>query len=320
MIGTHRRRIGVMLPRDLPADQVLAYAVRAEQLGFDELWVVEDLGFRGGVAQAGAVLAVTERITVGIGILPAGARNAAFAAMELATLAQLFPGRLIAGIGHGMPGWMRRVGAWPASPLTLLSEYAVAVGALLRGEAGPADGRYVRVAGVVLDERPDVVPPVVLGVRGPKSLAFAGRVADGVLLAEPAAPPYIAGAVAGLGAGREVVTYDVAVVDDDGRAARDAARAGLAWIGEPDWAPHVAALPFAAALAEHRRASAGPQEFAATMPDEWVAELALAGTPAQVRERIAARHDAGATSVVLAPVGSAGLAALTGLARVLDHA
>src|SRR5215217_8201800 len=66
-----RGRIGVMLPRDLPAAHVLPYARRAEELGFDELWVVEDLGFRGGVAQAGAVLGATERIVVGIGIMPA---------------------------------------------------------------------------------------------------------------------------------------------------------------------------------------------------------------------------------------------------------
>src|SRR5688500_14688426 len=160
--------VGVMLPRDLPASEVLPFARRAEDLGFDSLWVVEDLGFRGGIAQAGAVLAVTSRIVVGIGILPAGARNAAFAAMELATLAQLFPGRVLAGLGHGMPGWMRSVGAWPASPLTLLREYTTAVRTLLRGEPGPAAGRYVSVEGVVIAEHPDVVPPVVLGVRGPK--------------------------------------------------------------------------------------------------------------------------------------------------------
>ncbi|WP_432970671.1 LLM class flavin-dependent oxidoreductase [Dactylosporangium sp. CA-233914] len=184
-------RVGVMLPRDLPANQVLTYARRAEQLGFDELWVVEDLGFRGGVAQAGAVLAATSQIVVGIGILPAGARNAAFAAMELATLAQLFPGRLIAGIGHGMPDWMRQVGARPASPLTLLREYTVALRTLIRGEPGPAAGHYVNVEGVIIGETPQVVPPIVLGVRGPKSIAIAGQVSDGLLLAEPAAPPYI---------------------------------------------------------------------------------------------------------------------------------
>ncbi|WP_407320725.1 LLM class flavin-dependent oxidoreductase [Isoptericola halotolerans] len=59
-----------MLPRDLPAHQVLGYARTAERLGFDELWVVEDLGFRGGFSQAGAVLAGSESIGVGLGILP----------------------------------------------------------------------------------------------------------------------------------------------------------------------------------------------------------------------------------------------------------
>lgn len=311
-------RVGVMLPRDLPAGRVLDYARRAEQLGFDELWVVEDLGFRGGVAQAGAVLAVTSRIVVGIGILPAGARNAVFAAMELATLGQLFPGRVVAGIGHGMPEWMRSAGAWPASPLTLLREYTIAVRALLRGEPGPAAGRYVDVAGVVIGEAPATVPPVVLGVRGPKSIALAGEVSDGVLLAEPAAPPYVAAARERLGPGSPaVITYDAAVVGDDGPAARERARAGLTWIGEPDWAPHLAALPFAAELAAHRRAAGSPAEFAATMPDEWVRELSLAGTPAEVRDRIAARHAAGATSVVMIPAEADPLDALPRLARAL---
>lgn len=302
--------VGVMLPRDLPASSVLAYARRAEELGFESLWVVEDLGFRGGVAQAGAVLAVTSRITVGIGILPAGARNAAFAAMELATLAQLFPGRLIAGLGHGMPGWMRSVGAWPGSPLTLLREYAVAVRTLLRGEPGPAAGRYVSVADVVIEESPSIVPPVVLGVRGPKSLALAAEVADGVLLAEPATPAYIAASATG----PAVITYDAAIVDGDGRAARERARPGLAWVGEPDWAPHLAPLPFASEFAEFRARCASRDEFAATMPAEWVDALTLAGTPDEVGAKIAARHAAGATGVVLIPADPG---SLDDLARVL---
>lgn len=312
-----------MLPRDLAAHQVIPFARRAESLGFDELWVVEDLGWRGGIAQAGVVLAATERIEVGIGILPAGARNAAFSAMELATLTQLFPGRVVAGIGHGMPDFMRRAGAWPASPLTLLREYTVAVRALLRGEQGPPAGRYVDVSGVVLTELPDVPPPVVLGVRGPKSLALAGDVSDGIVLAEPAAPEYVFGALAVTGRIGErrtdfrVFTYDVAAVDDDRVTALDAVRPGLEPIGEPDWAPHIAPMPFAEDFARLRAESSSGAEFAAMMPAEWVAALTLAGTADEVRERIAARGAAGADSVVLTPVGSDRMAALDALARVL---
>lgn len=318
------RRVGVMLPRDLPVAQVLPFVRRAEELGFEELWVVEDLGFRGGIAQAGAVLAATERITVGLGILPTGARNVAFAAMELATLAHLFPGRLVAGIGHGMPGWMRDVDAWPASPVTLLTEYTTALRALLRGERVATQGRYVTLHDVQIGEVPDVAPPVVLGVRGPRSMAVAGRVADGVLLAEPSPPTYVAAAIEQLGGPvgpdgvrREVMAYDVAAVADEPEAAYAVVRPALAWIGEPDWAPHVARLPFAAELTALRERTGSPQAFGAALPSEWLADLALAGTPDQVRAGVAARHDAGATSVVLTPVGDDRLGALETFARVL---
>src|SRR4051812_18036325 len=146
----YERAVAVMLPRDLPAGQFRAYAQRAEALGFDELWVVEDCFFRGGVAQAAVALATTERIRVGIGILPAAVRNAAFTAMEAATLAELFPGRVDIGIGHGMPGWMRQVGAWPSSPLAMLEEHLTAVRSVVHGSSTSTDGRYVSLDAVRL--------------------------------------------------------------------------------------------------------------------------------------------------------------------------
>ncbi|MER6564488.1 LLM class flavin-dependent oxidoreductase [Streptomyces sp. NPDC001027] len=317
-----RGSVGVMLPLDLPVPQVLPYVRRAEELGFDQVWVVEDLGWRGGVAQAATVLASTTKLTVGIGIMPAGARNVCFAAMELATLAQLHPGRLIAGIGHGMPGWMRQVGSWPESPLTLIKEYARALRLLIAGEPGPENGRYVRCEGVILTEVPDVVPPVILGVRGPKSQAVAGEVADGLLLAEPAAPGYITASLRHLGPAanaREIVVYDAAAVDDDEEAALARVRTVLESVGEPQWAAHIDPLPFAEELRAHRAASPDARHFARTMPADWVRALSVAGAPARARAAIDARHAAGATSVVLAPAGPDPLAALDSLARALPH-
>lgn len=246
--------------------------------------------------------------------------------MELATLAQLHPGRLIAGIGHGMPDWMHQAGSRPASPLTLIKEYTTALRLLLRGEPGPANGRYVRCEGVVLTETatPGAVTPVVLGVRGPRSQAAAGEIADGLLLAEPAAPAYITASLHHLGPTGtpkhpQIVTYDAAAVDDDEEAALARVRPGLEAIGEADWAAHIEPLPFAAALRAHRDACPDGRDFARTMPAAWVRELSIAGTPAQARAAIDARHAAGATSVVLAPAGPDALAALDSLARVLPR-
>jgi len=312
--------VGVILPRDLEPSRVLPFARRADELGFDELWVVEDLGFRGGIGQAAAALAVTGRIRLGIGLLPAGARNAAFAAMEVATLAQLFPGRVDIGIGHGMPGWMRSVGEWPASPLTLLEEYLGAVMALVRGES-VEPGRYVRLDGVRLEPScvPDVPPRVLAGVRGPRSLAVSGRVADGTVLAEPTTPEYARAALAQVDARgpHRLVGYNVAAVHADESVAVDAVRAGLEWIGEPDWAPHLAPLPFAAEFAALRRECGSREEFVRRLPEEWVRQLAVTGTPADARARLDELFASGVDSSVLIPIGPDPLAALEELAAVL---
>lgn len=314
--------VGVMLRRDVPREQVIDFARRAEELGFDELWVVEDLGFRGGVAQAAAVLASTSRIRVGIGLLPAGARNAAFAAMEIATLAELFPGRIDVSIGHGMPDWMRAVGTWPASPLTLLDEYITTVRGLLRGERIETRGRarYVGLDGVELEASatPAIVPGILAGVRGPKSLALGGSVADGTVLAEPAGPEYVRAALAHIAPTRPhaLVVYNVASVHEDATVAIDAVRPGLAWMGEPDWAVHIDPLPFAAEFAA-LRARSTREEFVERLPAEWVARLAIAGTAADARARNDELFAAGVTTSVLTPVGDDQLAALDALAAVL---
>lgn len=310
--------LGVMLPRDIPIADLLPFARRAEELGFDELWVVEDCFYRGGIAQTAAVLAATTRITVGIGILPAAPRNVAFTALEVSTLAELHRDRVTVGLGHGVTSWMRQIGAWPASPLTLIEEQLDALRALLRGDEVTTDGRYVKLDAVRLENPPTVSVPILAGVRGPKSLAAAGRAADGIILAEPSAPAYVAAARARTGAGPDfrVVAYNYAVVDDDAVAAREAVRPALRWFWNEIDSPHLAALPYVDEIAA-LRAELGPDEFLAAFRDEWLDDLALVGSADRVRARLSDLADAGADSVVLVPVGQDPLAALESYADVL---
>ncbi|SDD95487.1 LLM class flavin-dependent oxidoreductase [Auraticoccus monumenti] len=311
------RATGVMVPRDLPADRVLSFVVEAERLGFDEAWTVEDLGFRGGIAQTAAALAVTSRIRIGVGILPAAARQVAFAAMEVATLAELFPGRVDVGVGHGSKGWMQQLDIWPASPLTLLQEWLQATRALLHGERLRLSGRYVTLDHVALEMVPAVVPPLLAGVRGPKSLRLAGRYADGTVLAEPAGPEYVAEALGHIAADgpHRVVAYNVARVEDDPDRAVELARPAMAPFALPDWDPHLTSLPFAEELTRLRQDATDPGDFVDRLPAEWIRQLSIAGTPEEARQRIAAIHDAGAASVVLIPAGPDDLPSL---ARALN--
>ena len=184
-------RIGAMIRRDLPPEVVADHARQLDGR-FDELWVVEDLPYAGGIAQLTNVLDATRHARVGHGIAPAPFRNVASLAMEWATLARMHPGRLIAGIGHGVGPWMRSVGAGVASPLTLLEEQVIAVRTLLAGGTCTIEGRYVRLDDITLEFPPEHAVEVVTGVRGPRSLALSGRLADGTVLAGGLSPTEVA--------------------------------------------------------------------------------------------------------------------------------
>jgi 5,10-methylenetetrahydromethanopterin reductase len=216
-------RFGAMFDRDRRPEELADFARQCEILGYDELWVVEDCFWTGGISSAAVALAATERIVVGIGIAPAPLRNPALLAMEVAALARYFPGRVICGIGHGVREWMDQVGALAASQLTLLEETIGAVRALLHGATVTVQGRYVQLDHVTLVHPPVVVPPVFAGVMKPKSLAISGRVADGTILSEETTPESLRAAVESIDAlGSHDITVFAFVQIDDASWSSDA--------------------------------------------------------------------------------------------------
>ena len=255
-------------PEGLPA-----FAREVEALGADELWVVEDLGCGGGVSASAVALAATSRMRVGLGIAPAPLRNPALLAMEVAFLARVYPGRFVAGIGHGVSFWMESVGAAPGSPLALLAESTRAVRALLRGEQVQARGSEVRIDDLKLVHPPAEVPPVVLGVVRPRSLTLSGRVADGTVITECHGPADLEAALALIKKGggapdHELIVFAFAAIADDREQAAEVLRSAVE--GQAGWLGRT--------------------------PDEL---FTVSGTPEQAAARIAELEAAGATSVVL---------------------
>lgn len=171
----------VFLPQ-MPPEQLKAAARAADSAGLEELWLWEDCFFESGIAAAAGALAWTERVRVGIGLLPVPLRNVAVTAMEMATLHRMFPRRVQIGVGHGVQDWMGQAGARVASPLTLLREHLTALRALLSGKEVTTDGRYVRLDRVALDWPPAPAPAVLAGATGPKTLRLSGELADGTIL------------------------------------------------------------------------------------------------------------------------------------------
>ena len=177
----------VFLPHLAP-ERLREVAQAADEAGLEELWLWEDCFFESGVASAAAVLAWTNRVRVGIGLLPAPLRNVALTAMEMATMQRLFPGRARVAVGHGVQSWMGQVGARAASPLTLLREYLTALRSLLVGQEVTTSGRYVKLDGVRLEWPPLAPPELLAGATGPLSLRLSGELADGTVLSADTGP------------------------------------------------------------------------------------------------------------------------------------
>ncbi|HVU14492.1 MAG TPA: LLM class flavin-dependent oxidoreductase [Phototrophicaceae bacterium] len=309
-IGGRDISIGIMVRREFAPEQLVSFARRTEQAGYDELWLVEDTFFSSAIASATAALAATEKITVGIGIMPAVARNPVYAAMELATLARMYPNRLLPGFGHGMAFWMKQIGAFPKSQLSALEETTITVKQLLNGEAVNFDGKEIHISdNARLVFPPSHVPPISLGVRGPKSLQMSGRVADGTILSEFAAPEYARWArqQVALGQGsteadvspyHRLTVFAMAYFDDDEVRAFEQAKARVIGAIHNDFIDHqLEPIGLFEQASDMRSRNALPAE----MPDAWVHDLTILGNRQSIAETIGRFIDAGADSIVLVP-------------------
>jgi alkanesulfonate monooxygenase SsuD/methylene tetrahydromethanopterin reductase-like flavin-dependent oxidoreductase (luciferase family) len=301
---------GMTFIPQFPPELLVAYARQAEAAGFDSLWIYEDCFYAGAFSSAATILAATERIQVGIGILPVTVRNPVFTAMEITTLARLYPGRFIAGFGHGVEAWMKQVGAYPKSTLKALEETVTAVRGLLCGEEITLHGTQVQLERVKLLHTPRQVPPLYVGGMREKTLRLAGRIGDGTIMTPLSSPAYvrwantaIAGGEAEAGRARNVRSVSlICKVNPDGAAARAPIRR---WLIEciKGGTPHLFALGIEAEAAELIR-TYGPEEAARRMPEAWVDELSASGTPEQAARTVERLIEAGADEIVLAPVAA----------------
>jgi 5,10-methylenetetrahydromethanopterin reductase len=296
--GLRVTSFGAVFPAHAPVEALPSFAVRAEELGYEEIWVVEDCFLAGGLTQATAALAVTEGLRVGVGLLPAAVRNAAVAAMEIATVARLYPGRFSVAFGHGVESWMSQIDARPAKRVAALGEVITAVRMLLAGETVNAAGSFVRLASVTLDTPPSVPPEILAGTTGPKGISMAGRRADGLLLPEGCGPRFVAYAkqlaerqLPLRGSPFTTVAYAWLRIGDDESARAALTEAVSHWIGSGLYTGPMreAGIQAAPALGSVSR--------------EIADELAIVGTDTQCTAAVDRFVDAGAQRLVLAAVG-----------------
>ncbi|MGH9034343.1 MAG: LLM class flavin-dependent oxidoreductase [Acidimicrobiia bacterium] len=205
-------RVGLALPhydfsllgeaaegRPLGFEAIVDVARRAEDLGFDSLWVSDHLSlsiekYGGGPGEWFAYEPLTllaalarhvRRPRLGTLVLCEALRPAGVAAKALTTLDHLCDGRLDIGVGAG---WYeadyQAIGLDlppPGQRLARLEEALIVLDALLPGGPVTVEGRFHRVRGAI--NRPPTRqtprPPLFVGGKGDRLLGLVARRADG---------------------------------------------------------------------------------------------------------------------------------------------
>jgi 5,10-methylenetetrahydromethanopterin reductase len=231
---TARGQLGLSIASHsgLAPARIGALAAAAEQAGFSAVFVAEGHGDALGLCHP--VIAATSRVRVGTAITNAALRPPVLAAKTAAQLDHAADGRFILGLGVANTVMNTRFGLAPFAPLPMVEEYVAVIRTVLTQAPG-YDGQLFRTGAVPLDSPPVRTDlPVYLAALGPRMLALAGRIADGVILnlMTPALAGQAASQVraAAREAGRDPASVEIACVlhcalSDDAAAAAAAARA-----------------------------------------------------------------------------------------------
>lgn len=307
-------RLGASLP--LPPDLSMCRRVaeRAEELGYESLWIADTGAGPDAYVVSTVAAMVTERARIGTAVVPIYTRALSVHAAGAGSVAQLAPGRFILGLGISSETIVDAWGGVPfRRPFTRMRESVAVLRQMLAGERVTVEGKTVRTRNFRLVSPPPAPVPIYLAALMPGMLELAGEIADGVILnfmPVDAVPRMLAHVRAGAErAGRDPNTIEVVsrfqvVVTDDPREARASLRhmmgpyfatsvynRFITWCG---WAEEARAIDVAWRAKDRTR-------NLAAVTDEMIDRLAIIGTPAECRARLAAFAAAGVTTPMIQP-------------------
>ena len=171
---------GLWLEPLLPPDELAALARQAEEAGASYVFVADE-GTERDVFVVLAVLArATSRVVLGSGITNPFTRHPVALAAAFATLAELAPGRIVAGLGTGGTRTLAPLGLDPARPYSALVECVDLVERLLAGQEVDAEGQFA-ARGARLPWSPGPLPIATAG-RGPRVERFGARRSAWILM------------------------------------------------------------------------------------------------------------------------------------------
>ncbi len=296
-------RWGVWLHAVRPVPDLVRLAVAAEDLGAAALLLADEGVDRDLYVTLTAIAVATRRLALIPAITNPHSRHPVATAAALGSLAEVAPGRVVAGLGAGGTLVFGPMGLAPARPFTALAEAVEVIGDLLAGQTVDHAGEF-SASRARLDWAPGRLPVAIAG-RGPRVERLSAERADWVIVSgKPVA---------------EVGTFTRMLRD---RAAAAGRRARVAWNPMVGWTPghldgirpHLSYMTVDMPVAWRERlgvddglaarlraalASGGPAAAARLVPDSVLGAFAITGDRAEVVGRLAAAVEAAAPELVV---------------------
>ncbi len=292
-----------------PYERYAEFAALAEEAGFDSLWDYEF--YRNPFITHALNARSTSRITLATGIATAATRTPYEMANAAADVDELSGGRTLLGLSTGGAGWMDDFSGTDIDrPLTRLREYIHTVRLIWRhfetDEPYEFQGQLYRSKSPAINPwgtRTLVRPQIPIYLAGLKQgmVRLAGEIADGVFgflptpsfISEHVLPNVAEGAAK---AGRDPADIDVAAlvicsVSEDRDEAIRRARINVGnYVAYPvsNTVIEFMGLQEARDHVLMRLLSEGPAALATAASDELVRAFAIAGTPDEAAEQLAA--------------------------------
>jgi probable F420-dependent oxidoreductase len=305
-------RFGIVVGGDLGG--IEAAARRAEEAGFESVWVAETA--RTAFIQAALAIRATSTVIVGTAVALAFPRSPAITAMTARDLAELSGGRFILGLGSQVKRVNEeRFGVPFEHPAPKMGEYVEAVREVLRafeGRTPQHEGRFYRITMAPFPGASGAGNiPIYLAAVNERMAEQAGRVADGISGHPMNSPEYLSKVVVpaiergAQRAGRDpsevsVTTNLITQISEDAEEAKRLAAVQLAFYATTrSYAPVLELHGFEDRVAPLREAHArGDFPAMAELAVPMVDTLAVAGAPDEVRERVRA-YDGIADRIIL---------------------
>ena len=175
-------------------ERTVAVALRAEELGFESLWVYdhmqvdpppEEAPIFEPIAELAAIAAITSRARLGHLVLAAAYRNAGLTAKSISTIDVVSGGRAELGIGAGWKEdeWRAYGYGFPDAPerLAVLADHLEIITRMLAPGRATYHGAHAHVIDAIHEPKGLQQPrlPIVVGGNGPKvTWRLAARFAD----------------------------------------------------------------------------------------------------------------------------------------------